>query len=43
LESNAMKRDITLTTALVSGAVETAYIGVQQSFERLCLAAGSRR
>jgi len=35
-----MKRDTTLTTAPVSGAVEKAYVDVQQSFERLCLAAG---
>ena len=35
-----MKRDTTLTTAPVSGAVEKACVDVQQSFERLCLAAG---
>ena len=35
-----MKRDIRLPTAPVSGAVEEAFAEVQQSFERLCLAAG---
>jgi putative transposase len=35
-----MKRDSTLTGAPVIGAVEEAYAKVQQSFERLCLAAG---
>ena len=35
-----MKRDIRLPTAPVSGAGEEAFAEVQQSFERLCLAAG---
>ena len=35
-----MKRDIRLPTAPVTGAVEEAFAEVQQSFERLCLAAG---
>jgi putative transposase len=35
-----MTRDSTLTRAPVSGAVEAAFADVQQSFERLCLAAG---
>ncbi len=35
-----MKRDSTLPGAPVTGAVEEAFTDVQQSFERLCLAAG---
>jgi len=35
-----MKRDIRLPSAPVTGAVEEAFAEVQQSFERLCLAAG---
>ncbi len=35
-----MKRDITLSAPPVSGAVEEAFADVQQSFEKLCLAAG---
>lgn len=35
-----MKRDIRLLAAPVIGAVEEAFAEVQQSFERLCLAAG---
>ena len=35
-----MKRDIRLPAAPVTGAVEEAFAEVQQSFERLCLAAG---
>ena len=35
-----MKKDITLRTGPAGGAVEEAFADVQQSFERLCLAAG---
>ena len=35
-----MKRDITSTRVPISGAVEEAFVDVQQSFERLCLTAG---
>ena len=35
-----MNRDIRLPSAPVTGAVEEAFAEVQQSFERLCLAAG---
>lgn len=35
-----MKRNITLPTAAASGALEEAFADVQESFERLCLAAG---
>ena len=35
-----MKKDITSTTGSGGGAVEEAFADVQQSFERLCLAAG---
>ena len=35
-----MKKDITSTTGPGDGAVEEAFADVQQSFERLCLAAG---
>ena len=40
MESNTMKKDTTSTTGSGSGAVEEAFADVQQSFERLCLAAG---
>jgi len=35
-----MKKDCTLAAAPVAGAVDEALTEVQQSFERLCLAAG---
>jgi transposase-like protein len=35
-----MKKDITLPTAPVTGALEEAFTDVQQSFESFCLAAG---
>ena len=35
-----MKKDTTSTTGPVGGAVEEAFADVEQSFERLCLAAG---
>ncbi|ESZ03175.1 hypothetical protein X735_33220 [Mesorhizobium sp. L2C085B000] len=35
-----MNKNITLQTAPATGALEEAFADVQESFERLCLAAG---